>query len=371
VDFFSLDHSDVLALAYGGIILSSGGAGSNIVAFANILADYLKTEKKKVKVIPYHELPNDYSVFSVAMFGSPEIMQDNPPDGSEAVRAIRILENECKIKCDAILSLEGASVNAIYPLMVAARTGLPVVDGDGCGRAFPDLQMSILHIYGHKGTPFVATNLNGEYEIFNDENNFLLALNIQKALMKYGGVGYAAGFVMTGEKTKESIVPGTITFAIEMGEAIQAGSYETAMEELVQTTKNSIYGMAIELFIGTITEIKSIEHLKLRSLVIQGIKGYEANIFDVYLQNENVFAFRNNKIVAMAPDLISFLDYPSGQPLGNLEVSRGMDIAVIAIPSPNVLRTSHALAVIGPSSFGYKMEFEPLEQLHSSYYFGS
>lgn len=370
MNFYNFDHFDVTALAFGGTILGSGGAG-NAFILAPILANYLKTTKQNIKIIPYHELPDDYSVFSVAIFGSPELLQDNLPDGSEAVKAIRILEKEYNKKCDAIFPLEGAGVNSIYPLLVAARMGLPIVDGDGFGRAFSDLQMCTLHIYGQKGTPFIVTNVAGEYEIFNDENNFLLALNIQKTLVKYGGTGYTSGFVMSGEKTKESIIPGTITFSLEMGKALQTGFYETALDELIQTTKNSIYGMAIELFIGTVTEIKAIEPFKLHSIVIQGSKKYETDMFNVFIQNENVFAFQNNKIVAMAPDIISFLEYPSGKPICNSEVSRGMDIAVIAIPSPNILRTSRALSVIGPNSFGYKMEFKPLEQLHLSYYFGS
>ena len=40
-------------------------------------------------------------------------------------------------------------MNGMISLMVAAETGLPVVDADGMGRAFPELQMFVPIIKGH------------------------------------------------------------------------------------------------------------------------------------------------------------------------------------------------------------------------------
>ena len=41
------------------------------------------------------------------------------------------------------MSAEVGGMNSIEPLLVGARLGLPVIDADGMGRAFPELQ--VLH----------------------------------------------------------------------------------------------------------------------------------------------------------------------------------------------------------------------------------
>ena len=41
----------------------------------------------------------------------------------------------------ALLAAEAGGGNCLEPLVVGARLGLPVVDGDLMGRAFPELQV--------------------------------------------------------------------------------------------------------------------------------------------------------------------------------------------------------------------------------------
>jgi len=45
---------------------------------------------------------------------------------------------------------------------VAARTGLPLLDVDGMGRAFPELQMYVPFIYGAGHCPSVLADSKGE-----------------------------------------------------------------------------------------------------------------------------------------------------------------------------------------------------------------
>lgn len=364
-----LEHHDIGSLTLGSILLGSGGGG-NAFILSPVVENYLLKQGVKVKLIPYHELPDDTFVAAIGMLGSPELMEENLPDGTEGVRAITLLEQALHRKIDVLYSLEGAGVNMLYPLLVAAKTGLPLIDGDGMGRAFPELQMTTFHIYGQPGTPFALTNSEGKQDVFYNQDNFLLDLATRKALVQYGGVGYFAGFAMSGRKVKDGLVPGTLSFALELGKSLHANHYEEALLSLIQCTKNSLYGRAIELFIGTVEEVGEIAALKLKSISLKGLKQYREDSCNILMQNENVFAYRNNKVVAMVPDIISFLSYPAGQPVNNNEIYSGMQIAVIGIPCPALLRTRRALAVVGPSSFGYKMEYEPLEQLHQSYYFG-
>ena len=53
-------------------------------------------------------------------------------------------------------------MNSIEPIIVAAKTGLPLLDVDGMGRAFPELQMYIPFIYGASHCPSVLADNKGK-----------------------------------------------------------------------------------------------------------------------------------------------------------------------------------------------------------------
>ena len=46
------------------------------------------------------------------------------------------------------MPMEAGGVNSMLPIAAAARLGLPMVDCDGMGRAFPELQMVTFTIGG-------------------------------------------------------------------------------------------------------------------------------------------------------------------------------------------------------------------------------
>ena len=61
-----------------------------------------------------------------------------------------------------LICAEAGGYNTFEPLLVAAHTGLPLLDVDGMGRAFPELQMFCPCIYGLKPYPAAVTDDKGE-----------------------------------------------------------------------------------------------------------------------------------------------------------------------------------------------------------------
>ena len=57
---------------------------------------------------------------------------------------------------------EVGGCNSVEPLIVGAKTGLPVLDMDGMGRAFPELQMFIPFIYQSEHCPSALADSKGE-----------------------------------------------------------------------------------------------------------------------------------------------------------------------------------------------------------------
>ena len=56
---------------------------------------------------------------------------------------------------------EAGGVNSTTPFVVAAMAGLPLVDGDGMGRAYPELQMVTFTMHGVSATPMVLCDDKG------------------------------------------------------------------------------------------------------------------------------------------------------------------------------------------------------------------
>ena len=57
------------------------------------------------------------------------------------------------------------------PMLTAAQAGIPVVDGDGMGRAFPEMQMCTWSIYGHKSAPAAMADEKGNILVAITQNN--------------------------------------------------------------------------------------------------------------------------------------------------------------------------------------------------------
>ncbi|WP_027356923.1 DUF917 domain-containing protein [Desulfofundulus thermocisternus] len=364
----AIDDKWIEPLLYGGIFLGSGGGGKTKVMA--LLLQELLADKGAVGLIQVEDLEPEGVYAAVAIMGSPELAEENLPAGHEGVRALEQLKGLTGKEFLALVTVEGAGVNILYPLLVARRTGLPLVDADAMGRAFPELQMTTFHFAQLTGTPLVLIDSRGREHIFSEEDNFLLELNTRQVVGEGGGVGFFAGFPTTGSVLRRILIPRTISFAAELGQVfINPGSYSHLLEHLVVITKNSLYGSAIELFIGFVQDIGKIETLKWRTITLRGSGPYTDEEFKILIQNENLIAYRNNRVAAMVPDLISLIDLETLKPINNNDVSPGMEVAVIGMPAPAQLKTKKALNVVGPQCFGYKSGYEPLEKLYFSYYY--
>ena len=71
----------------------------------------------------------------------------------------------------AFMPMEAGGVNSMLPIAAAARLGLPLVDVDGMGRAFPELQMVTFTIGGVSATPMALVDEKGNACIFETITN--------------------------------------------------------------------------------------------------------------------------------------------------------------------------------------------------------
>jgi DUF917 family protein len=352
-------------LWYGSIFLGSGGGGKS----NSLLSEISKLlQDNSVLLLDLEELPEEEFFCGIAFMGAPELFEENFLLGVEVFTLIGELEKQTNLKFSGISIIEGAGINIFYPLLAAAKLGLPIIDGDAMGRAFPELQMTTYYLENLNPTPLVLIDGNYNIHLFHENKDaFLLEMETRRIISRQGGIGYIAGFPYSGKTLKKVLLPRTLSFAKEIGECfIKAKNYHHLLDLLTEVTFNSFYGPVIEIFHGYLTDISEQETTKWKVATLSSPNGES---FQLFFQNENLIGFKNGKIVATVPDLISIIDLKTLKPLNNNELNEGQEIAILAMPAPLKFRINKALDIVGPQSFGYRALYTPLEKLHWNYYY--
>ena len=247
------------------------------------------------------------------------------------------------------------------PMLTAAQAGLPVVDGDGMGRAFPEMQMCTWSIYGHREAPGAMADEKGNIVIIRDTPNDIWLERIARSVVV--AMGAAAGLAtqpMRGDFVKRAAVPNTITQALNLGRAVLK-AHETNADP-VQTVIDQERGKL--LMTAKIVDLQ--RHLKggfaVGHMALEGFGNFHGDSGRIELQNEFLVFRRNDKVEVCTPDLIVVLDCDTGLPITTEMLRYGQRIAVLGLPAHALMRSREALEVVGPAAFGYpEITFVPME----------
>ena len=114
--------------------------------------------------------------------------------------------------------------NGMVPFTWAARLGLPVLDADGMGRAFPEVQQVTMHLAGIHASPAVVVDERGHrVTIRNAEGAW--AERLERAIaIACGGIAASAEYTMTVAEARRGSVPDTVTLAGRIGRDPRGGS---------------------------------------------------------------------------------------------------------------------------------------------------
>jgi DUF917 family protein len=365
-----ITERDIEYLAIGAAILGAGGGGDPLIG--QLMAQEAIREHGPVELLHLKDVDDDAFVLPVAMMGAPTVFLEKIPSGEEAMLAVRRMEHHLGRKATALCPIECGGMNSMIPFVVAARLGLPVIDGDGMGRAFPELQMETFHVYGISGTPACIADEWGNVVLFETINNYRLEAFARACTVKMGGYSHLVDYPMTGVEMKRAAVPGTVSLGIMLGRAVHAANqaHTDPVQAVIETTANTAYGPGIELFRGKVVDVtrRTRDGFAFGKAVLRGMGDDQGSEMVIDFQNENLIAARDGRVVATVPDIIVLLDPETGLPVTNERLRYGQRVVVVGIPTPCIMRSTEALAVWGPERFGYDVTFEPLERLHGEYY---
>ena len=333
--------SDLEDLALGATVLGSGGGGDP--AYELLMAKQQFETHGPVMLVSINDVPDQALVAPVSFMGAPLVGIEKLPSGREFVGILEMLSKLKGRSPTHLLSAEIGGSNAFTPLIVAGATGLPVIDGDTLGRAFPELQMSSCNLKGISPSPaIIGDSLNGVVAV-NVPDATKVEQLCRKLTVEMGSSAAVSLYSMSGKEAKDAIIPGSITRAIEIGKALRMDS----IDGLLEVTDGSLIGE------GMITDIdQSIQEGFLKGTVtIEGLK-----TFKVFYQNEYLMLMQGEQREAVTPDIIVLLEQNTGKPITSESLSYGIRVQIVVIPGPEIWKSPEGMKMVGPEYFGYNKE---------------
>jgi len=346
-----LKETELKDIVYGATLLGAGGGGSPENGL-QVLESTFKIAKE-VKMVDPEEVPNYSMLCVVAGMGAPEALLKRGWE-DEDIPALKALEAAVGKKMDFIIAVETGGFNSITPIHAAVASGVPIVDGDGVGRAIPQLEMTMFSVHNLPIAPVTVADPYGNYAVLYPINPQMAEKMARGITVEFGMKAGLACHPMTGWQMKKAVIAKTYTMAEKVGRAIREAKEKgkDPVEAVVKVTGGW------KLAQGKVKK----KEVETKGGFDYG-KVYVGDIRVDY-KNENMIAWKGNKPIAIAPDLICWLS-TDGRPLTNADIKEGLEVAVIGIKADERWRKPEGLAVFRPvlAELGYTGEYIPIEKL--------
>jgi hypothetical protein len=355
---WELKKQDIEDLATGAAILGTGGGGDPYLG--KLMALSVLERGMKIRVIPPEDVPDDALIIPSAAMGTPTVLIEKISKGDEVMQAFNRLHKFFGQEVYATMPLEAGGVNSVNPLTVGAKSGIPIVDADGMGRAFPELQMTTFHLHGVTATPMTLVDEKGNV-VFLDAVDDIWAEKLARVVtIRFGGTAWISLYPMRGRDVKRAGIHHTITLARDIGSSIREA--RAAKRDPIDSILDVTGGF--RLFEGKIVDVerRTVAGFARGEARLEGTGEYSGSGLLIQFQNENLVAIRDGDVVCSVPDLISILELETGLPITTEYLRYGYRVAVIGMPCDEKWRTPEGIRVVGPRYFGYDTDYVPIER---------
>lgn len=343
----------------GAALLGAGGGGDPYIG--KLMAIGAIKEHGPVTLLDPDEVPDDALIVPIAMMGAPTVLCEKGIGGNEYQVLYDMVSKFYGKSIYAFMPIEAGGVNSMLPIAAAARLGLPLVDCDGMGRAFPELQMVTFTIGGVKATPIALTDEKGNSVIFETVTNKWTEELGRAVTMSCGGSVSISLYVMDGATMKQYAVKNIVTRSQQLGKAIRTVKDHADLlpeEAFLQASEG------LKLFKGKISDVlrETNGSFNLGHIILDGIGEYRGQRAEVTFQNENLSAVVNGEILATVPDLICLVDTETYTPVTTEALKYGKRVLIVGLQCYPMWRTPAGLELVGPRYFGIDADYVPVEQ---------
>lgn len=344
-------------LAFGAAVLGTGGGGDPYIG--RLMAEEAIRRHGPVQLADPADLADDALVLPVGMMGAPTVMVEKLPGGHEVVAAVEALERYLGRRASAVMTPEAGGLNSTIAMVVAAARGIPLVDADMVGRAFPELQMCTPSLYGTAATPLAMADDKGNQSIVTTCSNRWAERIARSITIEMGCWAMVSLYPLTGRAVREQCIQQTLSLLAKIGRAWREA--RTSQGDPINAILDVTDGMS--LWTGKVVDVsrRTVGGFARGEFAIAGTGEYDGRTLTIEFQNEFLIAKDGDEVLATTPDLISVLDLETGEPITTETLRYGFRVAVVGIPGNPHWRSPAGLDVVGPSYFGYDVPFIPVE----------
>lgn len=347
-------------IATGAGVLGTGGGGDPHLG--SLMAKYAIQKYGPVEVIQPDDLCDDDLVVPVSMIGAPTVAIEKFLSYRQIDLALKGIEEYMGREVAATFPIEIGGSNSMVPILAAARYGLPIIDCDAMGRAFPESQMVTFYLDGLKSAPNVLVDERGNRAIIEPIDGVWAEKLARPIVDQMGGEALICDYPMNGSELKQSALHGTLSLAWNLGSAIRDKSSTHPVDSILSFING------YKLIEGKITDVerKTVGGFARGKLHVSSFSSFERKEVEIQFQNELLLATditSEPRPLAMTPDMISVLDMETGKAITTENLHYGQRVSVIAYPCDPKWRTSKGISVVGPKYFGYSLEYQKVEQL--------
>lgn len=339
-------------LAVGSAVLGSGGGGTS--ALALMMAKYQLKKKGPATLINFSDLKPEDVILPIGFMGAPSADSEKLPSGREFEIMLEHVEKVLKKKVTVLLPYEIGGGNALVPFVEGSRLGLPVLDADTMGRAFPEMTMSSCCLLGAPPSPGFITDCLGNTVVLNGEDVETLEKIGRQVVISMGSTAAFGFYPLTTQTVEKYTIHKSISKAISIGKLIREAKKngKDPTDDLLDYCKGMKIGS------GIITDIdRSISRGFLHGNVyIQN----RSEKLELAFKNEFLLAKCNGKIVATTPDILMLIEQETGATIDTEQLQYGLKVHLIALPAPAIWTNPQALKLVGPHYFGYETDYHPI-----------
>lgn len=338
---FTVD--DIDDFAAGALLLGSGGGGD-----VDLGAILLRNLMGTVEVRRADELPSAALVVHVALSGSPDVLAERLISVDDSVRAVRAVEAHLGESAAAIGTAEIGGLNALIAVAVAHEMGLPLVDADIMGRAYPRLTQTSLTAAGYSAEPVAIVSPAGGTVVLSNCSGAALEALVDACSATMGGLVATADYPVTAGDLAVHGVDGSVSACLDLGRRFN----EFRTKDLAELC--SALGFFV-LHEGRIDQIHPRVQKTPGSITIDATTAVDPVRVD--FAEEFIGITVGGKPVASVPDVILALDHLTRFPLHPEQLRVGQTAIFVS------MRSLHAwspedLALVGPLSYGMILEGE-------------
>ncbi|MGA5760863.1 DUF917 family protein [Nonomuraea bangladeshensis] len=211
--------ADVPALLAGAEFFSTSAAGEGI-DFAGVWLGDILAHTGPVRLVAAGDLDPGTVCAAIGGMGSTTAMAELPPSGAEPEALARSLEGRCG-PLGAVLPLNAASVNALFPVAAAALLGLPLIDCDGMGRVFPLIHQTTFELAGLSLAPMAAVSA-GDDSLLLETGSARAERLARVVAQSAGGWLLCALYPTRVGELAGAAIPGSMSRVLEVGRVLLA-----------------------------------------------------------------------------------------------------------------------------------------------------